>query len=334
MLREIAIPVVSHTKLAEALHAARGNELIVLMYHRVTPRARTKYHPYLVSASTAAFEQQMEYITRHCKVLSIGQLITYRDSGAPLPKNSVMVTFDDGYRDNYDFAFPILKKYKIPAVISLTTAFVDGTMMFWWDKLGWIIQHTKARAIRIGSTRVSLHNKTHTILVLDDVLKQMKESRRTKILDELARDLKITPPNPGELSLSWQQVQEMHSEGIEFAGHTVHHTILSKVDFPTAKREIDESLRTIERNIGTKVRVFVYPNGQRNDMNDRIHAYLAEKRMEFVLTGLYGPNEDATFLLKRIGMEAVDDMRMFKIKLAGFGASLADLYLRYRLWAY
>src|SRR3712207_2813854 len=112
------------------------NLLRVLTYHRVDePDAQPTLYPGLISATPAAFEQQMRYLSKHYNVVSMAEVLA-AFQGAALPPRSVLVTFDDAYRDFAEHAWPTLRRYRLPATVFVPTAFPDRPQrIFWWDQL-------------------------------------------------------------------------------------------------------------------------------------------------------------------------------------------------------
>ena len=104
-------------------------QVVVLTYHRVAPRGEDWELPAILPS---IFERELEYLNQHYHVISLDELVrALRDGFKTLPEKHgrrfVVVTFDDGYKDNYDFAFPLLKKYSIPATFYISTGFIENS---------------------------------------------------------------------------------------------------------------------------------------------------------------------------------------------------------------
>src|SRR5437867_963366 len=118
----------------------------ILTFHRLT----TQRDPFFPGLPVEAFARQVQFLARHYNLAGLADLIQKLDNGEAIPKNAVVLTFDDGYRDNFELAFPILQKYQIPATIFLTTAFIDRQDILWNDKVCFALKRTKRREIAIG----------------------------------------------------------------------------------------------------------------------------------------------------------------------------------------
>lgn len=191
-------------------------------------------------------------------------------------ENIAVITFDDGYRDNYIYAFPILKKYQIPATIFLATGYIGKDKLFWWDKIEYIIYHTKKREINISNFSKFIltdnKKKLYCILFLLKKFKNMSNELRNKYIIDLQNICKVTIPSDlGEkMILSWDEIKEMKDNGISFGAHTLTHDNLIKLDLKEAEKEISHSKAMIEDKLKGDVISFAYPYGSKFYNNDII----------------------------------------------------------------
>jgi len=303
-------------------------EVTILMYHRVTQNKQTHLDHSVISATIEQFEKQMQYLHEHCTVLSFDDFFKFQKGG--LPRNSVIITFDDGYKDNYLYAYPILTKYHLKATIFLITGYIDRNELFWWDKIAYVIKNTNTTHLDLPHLgRVSLANKEEAIRFIQNHLKQLNDSQKNRILNYLDTEYAVIPTDT-QVMLSWQDIKEMNKENITMGCHTVSHAILTRVSFSQARTEILNSKAEIEKHIGQRVHTFAYPNGRLSDFNDDIISILKEADFECAVTTMYGTNSLLTdvFRLRRIAIRTDDDQSMFKIKLAGFGRIFEPIYMR------
>ncbi|MEP7036956.1 MAG: polysaccharide deacetylase family protein, partial [Acidobacteriota bacterium] len=115
------------------------NRALVLMYHRI---ADLDNDPWQLAVSSSNFEQQLKVLKENYRLISVNELINHLDRKS-IPKHSVCITFDDGYRDNYLTAKPLLEKYKCPATFFISSHYIDHQQSFWWDELLEIILETE-----------------------------------------------------------------------------------------------------------------------------------------------------------------------------------------------
>jgi len=190
-----------------------------------------------------------------------------------LKKHTVLVTFDDGYKDNFIHAYPILKELKIPALISVSTGFIGKTRAPWWDVLNYALHNTKKKMLKITDLgEISLDNKESAMFNVLSKLKQMPEDKKNRVMDQIVKSADVSVPK-SHAFLTWPEIKKMN-DYVSIGAHTVNHSILTKVSLDAAKKEIDESKKQIEKKIGKPVRVFTYPNGQPEDMSKEIDEHL------------------------------------------------------------
>lgn len=164
--------------------------------------------------------------------------------GVEPPPNTVVVTVDDGYRDFYRVAYPLLRKYRIPATLFAVTGFIDRRCWLWVDRVTWCLGDTdEARAVK-------------------EELKQLPLPERDARLAELEATTgrRVPAEIPGRYEpCTWDDLREMAREGLEIGAHTVTHPILARV--PDPAYEILESKRRIEQELQRPALHFAYPNG-------------------------------------------------------------------------
>lgn len=262
--------------------------IIIIVYHRIGPKTDEWSFP---SLNPHVFETQMIYLKKYFQIISMDE---YINLGVQLMSkyNSsrfAIITFDDGYRDSYKNAFPILRSHGIPATIFLTTGFIGSGQLFWWDIIRYMVWNTKIKCFKndIKSYNLSLNlEKTHLIAQLEYMLKCIPESKKNKIICDLIDYFNVELPNDlgKELILSWDEVKEMNENGIDFGSHTVSHPILSNISITDAIYEINQSKRDIEQKIGMPVNSFSYPNGQPLDFNPSIIKLVKKSGYKCALT--------------------------------------------------
>ncbi len=246
------------------------SQVIILVYHRIGPMTdKWSVNPML---HHDLFEEQINYFSKNFEIISLNNLSEMIARGT-IPEKAVVITFDDGYKDNYDVAFPILKKYNVPATIFLATGSIEQKKLFWWDLVNYALFHTDMESIDmddIGTYQLnSDEDKSKAGLNIQEKLKKMDNNKKESVINELINltDVNIPEKLGKKYILSWNEIKKMNKNGIDFGSHTVNHPILTNISLDEAKWEIENSKSCIEENIGTEVKSFAYPNG---DFNQRI----------------------------------------------------------------
>lgn len=268
-LKEIARVVLYQAIVKSQLSRIRrscfpGDGAIILYGHRVTGDDEG----YLVGMSPDEFDSQMAYLSTHYNWMKLSELIDCMKRDRPVPADSVVLTFDDGFRDNYDNAFPILKKYKIPATIFLATGCVTDGQLPWSEQLGYVFQNTRKNAFTWpedgGSVfeTVTTDQRKTAYLSLKKKLAVQTGKQQQAMINDLSHRLEVNLPD--NRMLNWDQVSEMHQWGIEFGCHTRSHSLLAKVDFEYAVQEMQWSLCDLKERLNVSNPPFCFPGGSMN----------------------------------------------------------------------
>ena len=214
-----------------------------------------------------SFLEQIEFLCRNFEVIPLSIIAKCIHNREPFPKNSIAITIDDGYKDNYLLAYPVLKEYGVPATIFVTTSYIDGKQTPWEAKVSFAISHTSLKELYLEEIgRFSLRKEKERYKARKLIIKRLKKfsgRRKEALLKKLFEICEIeVPADLGkELMLSWNEIREMSESGIEFGAHTVHHPELTNISLKEAKWEIEESKKELEEGLGKPVISFAYPSG-------------------------------------------------------------------------
>ncbi len=257
-----------------------GPPVAILMYHRVVPpeqAGQVLSHPDIV-VDAADFRRQLEFLRGHCRVLSLADYVSACQACSPLPGGTVVLTFDDGWQDNYHTAFPLLGEFAMPSTVFVSTGFIDTRKLFWQEQIvGYVRQQGPSSPfLRDCFTRSGLSG---LLPLLDPALQPGGEAQGTAALIEalMASDeravaglldrLSAAGPLADEVVaantlLSWTQVAEMSRQGVVFGSHGVNHRRLDRISPAAAEEEIHDSREVLQERLpGKKTDLFAYPNG-------------------------------------------------------------------------
>jgi peptidoglycan/xylan/chitin deacetylase (PgdA/CDA1 family) len=229
------------------------------------------------------FEEQIRYLTKCYHVVSLGEAVGLVEEGRPLPADSVVVTIDDGYRDNHQTVLPLLKRHGAAATAFVTVDSVESGRPPWsqtlWHYL-WTTSIPEARfswrgrdgalterLLRLG-TEAGRQEARAWLKALAGGLGAEEQQR---LLDGLARTLACpaAPKGSGTRAmLSWDEVRDMHRAGVTIGSHTMTHPRLRGLDRDAVRLEVSESRKVLERQISDQVQFFAYPFGDRQDFDD------------------------------------------------------------------
>lgn len=278
--KKIVCLLLNLIKLPEAYMFLRkkmfGSHIVIFVYHRVSPR---RDNSSVANICPKEFEKQIRYLKENFKIYSLEKLINFLSNNSTdkeTKENIAVITFDDGYKDNYVYAHPILKKYQVPATIFLVTEYIGKNQLFWWDKIEYIIYHTKKREINISNFGKYFltddKKKLYCVLFLLKKFKKMSENLKNKYIDELQNICHVTIPSGlgKKVILSWDEIGEMKNNKISFGAHTLTHVNLININLEEAKKEISKSKAMIEDRLKGDVISFAYPYGSKYYNNDII----------------------------------------------------------------
>jgi peptidoglycan/xylan/chitin deacetylase (PgdA/CDA1 family) len=281
-------------------------KLPVLMYHRFSRKSA------IGKTSVEALKLHLRYLTRHYQIISLTEAAARLKDGVDLPIRSAVITVDDGYRDFYDLAFPVLKSFSVPATVYLVTGFVAGENWIWTDKARWILMNSPAERVEfeiegkvVGPILGDAASRLRVAAMLNSELKKLPDEQKDAVLDELAGRMKVTVPDrPADefAALDPAQVRELAAGGIEIGSHTHSHPILTNIGEERLETELRRSLDSIRQMTQIDDVHFCYPNGnvsprERDAVEAAGYASSVTTR-----TDLCENNEDV-FMIPRIAAE-------------------------------
>jgi peptidoglycan/xylan/chitin deacetylase (PgdA/CDA1 family) len=297
-----------HCRYMEFCWKKRHHRTYILMYHRFSQ----KKSPFKIQSSV--FDQQLRFLSKKFTIISLDKYIELLDFAPDaLPEHPLILTIDDGYADNYHYAYPVIKKYAVPATIFLSTDFVEHRAWLWSNRLEYILRQT--RGVNFS---LPLGGETHQFsvgsfagwheaqLAIFNHCRRLLDEEKDQFLDELSRKLRVVVPSCSTddfAPLTWEQVREMQGNGVHFGSHTCSHPILSRVEPGALVHELGDSKQQIEGQIDAEVRAFCYPNGAPEDMNQAVVQAVQEHGYAAAVTTSTGYNDNAAlnrFLLKRM----------------------------------
>ena len=255
----------------------------ILTYHHVADEDTAyPYDPGVADASPQQFRRQMEILARHGTPIGIDELIRAVE-GAPLPKNPVMVTFDDGYRSCHDVALPILRAVGMRATFFVATGYINDRKLYWWERIAICLSQARAAKATITFPHLLDVEPRHPRAqnVLTDVVKDTPNLDIQRFLDELCAafgvewndDIEAT--HAGNLIMSWDQVRALSRAGMDIESHSRWHRVLQTLDDGLLRDELAGSKQDLETQLGRPCRAIAYPVGRRVAHVQRIRDALA-----------------------------------------------------------
>jgi peptidoglycan/xylan/chitin deacetylase (PgdA/CDA1 family) len=268
--REFLARVCSRTGVTRILESLPQRPvLIVLNYHRVGNAAETPFDSGTFSATPEELDSQLAYLKRRFNMATLETALGMLN-GCAARGTSVLITFDDGYLDNYTLAFPILRKHGVQGVFFLPTAFVGTGRLPWWDAIAYIIKKSRKKTIRLDYPQPATFDleSDGAALVSMRVLHafiQPAVKDPGRFIADLEKVCETTRPESSaeRLFLNWEEAREMQRHGMAFGSHTDTHEILSKLSPERQREEVFRSREILERELDRRIETLAYPVGQR-----------------------------------------------------------------------
>jgi peptidoglycan/xylan/chitin deacetylase (PgdA/CDA1 family) len=268
-------------------------EVTVITYHRVG--SRTELWPDaagLAESTLDQFEAGMSWLRRYCHPITMTEALEIYAGARPCPSRAVLVTFDDGYRDDLRRILPALRRTGIRPTVFLPTGFVGTCRRFWWDRVGVCVQTTVRRRLvtRIGGgLDLPLHTSAERGAAIDRLITLAKPhdaEAREELLATLERDLGVasTAKSDRPIVLDWDEVRELRSV-YDFGAHTVTHPVISRLSPAQVREELRASKMAVEAQLDVSCSTFAIPYGGADDYTAETLPIAAE--LDFALIFSY-----------------------------------------------
>jgi len=257
--------------------------LSIVTYHHVADHdPHYPFDPDTADASRAQFRRQIEMLARYGTPIGVDELLRAIEGG-PLPKNPVMVTFDDGYRSCHDVALPILRQVGIPATFFVSTSFITERKLYWWERIALLLTRTRRQRAAIRYPRpLELDVRDRKLRGrLTGLVKTERMLDVERFLEGLAAALEVewTPEiearHANDMIMTWDQVRALAKAGMDVESHTRRHRVLQTLAPADLEDELTGSRQELEAQLGRPVRVIAYPVGRRIATESHIRRALA-----------------------------------------------------------
>jgi peptidoglycan/xylan/chitin deacetylase (PgdA/CDA1 family) len=252
--------------------------LFILTYHRVLPKDHPdrQFEQPGMYVSPETLEMHLRVLKKHFEIVDLGDWVRRSKDGQPLPDRACAITFDDGWRDNYDYGFPILVREQVPATIFLVSDFIGSSYEFWPNRLAKLVaaQLTEHRALPpalanlLVSQGINVAGYRNVLEAIDDSIaacKTQSDSVMVDLLDSCEAD-----PMQRRVSrtiLDPTEIAAMRDSGyIRFGSHGRRHIRLTQgLQERLLSEEIEGSRCRLQQLIGFDIRLFCFPNGDYSD---------------------------------------------------------------------
>jgi peptidoglycan/xylan/chitin deacetylase (PgdA/CDA1 family) len=330
--KDILARVLCWGKLENRIRAIRDRldrTLLILTYHRVIDMPegdQYNFDPELISASESDFRWQMEYVKKHYEVIGFEKLDWKLDGSSQKSKPPMIVTFDDGYQDNFHAAKTILAEKKMNAVFFVSSGYVGNREMFWFDRVYHYFMVTRDEKIDIAGRRFFISGqrcaRSAQALIVINHLKKVSNYIRLQALEIVDQKLlgrlsdKVIDT---QRAMTWDQLRQLVSIGMEIGSHSVTHPILTRLTDEDLQLELVDSKYRLQEETGKPVIAISYPNGGIADFDKRILQASIRAGYQFGCSYIPGGNRVRSLeksQLRRLHVEKDTSRARFKAMLA------------------
>ena len=298
----------------------RGQKLVILNYHRATG---------------GNLRRHLLYLRQHYRILHLEDALEelyspYNEQKRTNDRRTLLVlTFDDGYHDNYTHGFALARELEVPLTLFLIPGYIESGDYFWWLEGRRLVRRTQVKEVIIeGHTYHMEHSKEPNALAreIDTQLRYAKSVVEREVYLATVRDALTVPANitveeEAVLPLTWAEVHKMAESGwVSFGAHTMHHPILKYIeDLKEVECEVEECRTVLEKQLGHSVRTFAYPVGQFQHIGDDTLRIVRQAGYDYALTTRYGftTQHSDPYLIPRIEVDVDQHWLVIAAETAG-----------------
>lgn len=261
-----------------------GIFLKIIAYHSINEINNPNIH-WRNIVPVDMFEQQIDFLANHYTIVSSEEIANMIKKNRYKTGKFVSITFDDGYADFFNIAYPILKKYDVPVTIFLSTDYINNEGK-WDDRLNSIKATFESEMEFISHFK--LHFQELNIINYDDLILKFKRTHPERLSVIWKKITEVYGNFNGKVMLSWDEIKELSKDkNIFFGAHTCSHVNLTLLDDIQLKAEVMNSKEIIESHIKKEIRGFCYPYGF---YNARVKRIVMENGFNYAVSCNYGAN--------------------------------------------
>ena len=292
----------------------KKNYYSIFLFHGVVKHENFSIRNYTKKHITdKKFDSILEYLKKRGNPISLEELVYHKKNNINLPKKSFIITFDDGFENNYSIAAPILDNKRLPCTFYFSTDFIENQNISWIDQIEICLEHTKKREIinPLDNKNFIIDTNEKKIKFLNILRKKLKKDFNYDLNNVVKNICLSSKINPYEFKnkeldkkISWAKVKKLKSSNLfTIGGHSHKHISLASISKKEAINQINKSFYLFKKRINLKLTHYSYPEGQKIDYNKNLIKILKNKGIISCPTAIKGHNNlfnDDLFHLKRI----------------------------------
>ena len=246
--------------------------ILVINHHRIGYEESTRFDRKLFSVTPESFDAQLTYLKKLGPIVSCDELQEIITSGKPLKHFYTVITFDDGYLDNYTTAFDILRSHGSSGAFFIVPLYAGTNIVPWWDEIAYLVRNTQrprlALTVPVPFEITLGEDREPAIMAVLRHYKRPDNHDGEPLLVELRAQAECAIPATDRRFLNWEEAREMQAGGMTIGSHTATHRILSQLAPEEQQVEMAQSKQEIEKQLGVEVSTLAYPVGTRGAFNE------------------------------------------------------------------
>lgn len=292
--------------------------VLILNYHRVGDGSRSIHDRDLWSASSEAFDAQLSFLKTHSDVIALDEI---ESALARRGSRHVAITFDDGYLDNYELAYPLLRQHRLPAAFFIATGFIDDPRLPWWDEIAMLVRTTTVGQLDLrewipAPLPLRPGQRAGVIRALLGAYKSLPGEDAPKLLDSLREQTRCASNRASVAKhwMDWAMIRDMAANDMTIGGHTVHHPVLSRRSLAQQRAEISGCAARLREELGQPMDYFAYPVGSPDAFDERTRQCLQDAgvRLAFSYYGGIATRQSARYDMPRVAVAARMEDSLFR----------------------
>jgi peptidoglycan/xylan/chitin deacetylase (PgdA/CDA1 family) len=244
-----------------------GGRLFAVNYHRIRPETPGWTAPFddgVYDVSVTELARHVRWLRKHTRVLRESELLEILETRRYPKEPCSIITFDDGYADNYYTALPILEREGVTAIFFIATGLTAGRRLGWWDLIAFIVKNTPRDSVEWRGQTIPLRPRRGSIRAIQRIMKQRPNEETEGLVQELAGSCEVNLPGLALQSaelMTWDQIRDLKTRGMDIGAHTHSHWVLATLPPGRQEQEIVECRSLLESETGAPVSSLAYPVG-------------------------------------------------------------------------
>jgi peptidoglycan/xylan/chitin deacetylase (PgdA/CDA1 family) len=317
IIKKIKNKLIRHLKLSQYLWSSRKNGIYCFNFHRIGNADNCQFDPCVYSCTQEALEEHLVFIKENFIIINEDEFISLVNNKKKPDKAYAYITFDDGYIDNYELAYPTLKSLAIPATFFVATGLIETNITPWWDEIAWHVKGLKSRALQLPSWDSAIKLDVNiTQNNIREVLTRFKSST-ANIDTQLAelRQLSGKKLNSTQNEfMTWEQLATMEKNGMTISAHSHSHRIFSSLTNEELIHELSYAKELLDTHLEKSVVSISYPVGGANTYNKNMFEEIELQGYKIAFSFIYGLNQNLytnKYQLARISISEPFDKEHF-----------------------